>query len=79
MAAAARSRGFKREQNAVTIMAALGVHQFSNGLSEYTGRHPHDRVRTNARVRGHRAQTVLRDGIRGRAHGGHRQSRLDAR
>ena len=27
------SRGFKREQNAVTIMAALGVHQYSNGLS----------------------------------------------
>ncbi len=26
-------RGFKREQNAVTIMAALGVHQYSNGLS----------------------------------------------
>ncbi|MDO8595760.1 MAG: hypothetical protein Q7R45_03965 [Sulfuricaulis sp.] len=26
-------RGFKREQNAVTIMAALGVHQFSNNLS----------------------------------------------
>ncbi len=26
-------RGFKREQSAVTIMAALGVHQFSNGLS----------------------------------------------
>ena len=26
-------RGFKREQNAVTVMAALGVHQFSNGLS----------------------------------------------
>ncbi|MDB5808169.1 MAG: hypothetical protein JWN94_291 [Betaproteobacteria bacterium] len=27
------SRGFKREQSAVTIMAALGVHQYSNGLS----------------------------------------------
>jgi hypothetical protein len=27
------SRGFKAEQNAVTIMAALGVHQYSNGLS----------------------------------------------
>lgn len=27
------SRGFKPEQNAVTIMAALGVHQYSNGLS----------------------------------------------
>jgi hypothetical protein len=27
------ARGFKREQNAVTVMAALGVHQFSNGLS----------------------------------------------
>jgi hypothetical protein len=26
-------RGFNREQSAVTIMAALGVHQFSNGLS----------------------------------------------
>ena len=26
-------RGFKREQSAVTIMAALGVHQYSNGLS----------------------------------------------
>ena len=26
-------RGFKPEQNAVTIMAALGVHQYSNGLS----------------------------------------------
>ena len=26
-------RGFKREQNAVTIMAALAPHQFSNGLS----------------------------------------------
>ena len=26
-------RGFKRGQNAVTIMAALGVHQYSNGLS----------------------------------------------
>ncbi len=26
-------RGFRREQNAVTIMAALGVHQYSNGLS----------------------------------------------
>ncbi len=26
-------RGYTREQNAVTIMAALGVHQFSNGLS----------------------------------------------
>jgi hypothetical protein len=26
-------RGFKPEQNAVTILAALGVHQFSNGLS----------------------------------------------
>jgi len=26
-------RGFKREQSAVTIMAALGVHQFSNNLS----------------------------------------------
>ena len=26
-------RGFKKEQNAVTIMAALGVHQYSNGLS----------------------------------------------
>ena len=27
------SRGFKAEQNAVTIMAALGVHQYSNGMS----------------------------------------------
>ncbi len=27
------SRGFRPEQNAVTIMAALGVHQYSNGLS----------------------------------------------
>ena len=27
------TRGFTREQNAVTIMAALGVHQFSNNLS----------------------------------------------
>lgn len=27
------SRGFTAEQNAVTIMAALGVHQYSNGLS----------------------------------------------
>jgi hypothetical protein len=27
------SRGFKAGQNAVTIMAALGVHQYSNGLS----------------------------------------------
>jgi hypothetical protein len=27
------SRGFKPEQNAVTIMAALGVHQYSNGLA----------------------------------------------
>ena len=27
------ARGFKRDQNAVTIMAALGVHQFSNNLS----------------------------------------------
>jgi hypothetical protein len=26
-------RGFTREQNAVTVLAALGVHQFSNGLS----------------------------------------------
>ena len=26
-------RGFKREQNTVTVMAALGVHQYSNGLS----------------------------------------------
>lgn len=26
-------RGFKPEQNAVTIMAALGLHQYSNGLS----------------------------------------------
>ena len=26
-------RGFKREQSAVTIMAALGLHQYSNGLS----------------------------------------------
>ena len=26
-------RGFKREQSTVTIMAALGVHQYSNGLS----------------------------------------------
>jgi hypothetical protein len=26
-------RGFRRDQNAVTIMAALGVHQFSNQLS----------------------------------------------
>ena len=26
-------RGYQREQNAVTIMAALGVHQFSNNLS----------------------------------------------
>jgi hypothetical protein len=27
------SRGFKPEQSAVTIMAALGVHQYSNGMS----------------------------------------------
>ena len=27
------SRGFKAGQNAITIMAALGVHQYSNGLS----------------------------------------------
>jgi len=27
------TRGFKPEQNAVTIFAALGVHQYSNGLS----------------------------------------------
>jgi len=27
------SRGFKAEQSAVTIMAALGVHQYSNGMS----------------------------------------------
>ena len=27
------TRGFRAEQNAVTIMAALGVHQYSNGLS----------------------------------------------
>ena len=27
------SRGFKPEQNAVTIMSALGVHQYSNGMS----------------------------------------------
>ena len=31
------SRGFKAGQNAVTIMAALGVHQYSNGLSATPG------------------------------------------
>ena len=73
------TRGFSREQNAVTIFAALAPHQYSNRLSA-TPEGILETACAHMRIsRGHGAPAAIRAGVRGRAHGDHAQSRLDAR